>query len=128
MDIQQLYLGPVGRSYREDFRTFVNQWKSGGRKATSEDLDFLFSYAKDSQTSLSSSRASSIKRSATAAKALRLSISDLASRAEKDRERTEQDGKVPVGEIFDEIFSALVPALIKEQSFIMEFLHLSPSW
>ena len=34
---------------------------------------------------------------------------------------------MPVGDIFCEILSIAIPAFTKEQSFIMEFLHLSPS-
>src|SRR5271169_3915094 len=125
-DIKQLYLSPAGRSYKEDFRGFVNQWKTSGRKATSDDLELIFSMAKESHGALSAVRASSIKRTGT--KILRTPIMDDGpSRAEKDRERNEQEGKLPTGDIFGKILSVVIPAFIKEQSFIMEFLHLSPS-
>ena len=105
---------------------FVNQWKASGRKATSEELELIFSMAKESQGASSSVRSSSIKRTGT--KILRSPMmDDGASRAEKDRERNEQEGKVPVGEIFGDILSTVVPAFVKEQSFVMEFLQLSPS-
>lgn len=127
-DVKQLYLSPAGRSYREDFRGFVNQWKAVGRKATSDDLELIFSMAKEPQGGLSAVRSASIKRTGT--KILRSPmIDDGPSRAEKDRERErlEQEGKLPVGEIFGEILSIALPAFAKEQSFVMEFLHLSPS-
>jgi len=125
-DIKQLYLSPAGRSYKEDFRGFVNQWKPSGRKATSDDLELIFSMAKESHGALSAVRSASIKRTGT--KILRSPMMDDGpSRAEKDRERNEQEGKLPVGDIFCEILSFAIPAFIKEQSFIMEFLHLSPS-
>jgi hypothetical protein len=128
MDIQQLYLAPAGRSYREDFRSFVTQWKLFGRKATSDDLELIFSMIKDAQGSISAGRSSSIKRAGT--KTLRTPIVDglSLSRSEREREHKEQEGKIPVGEIFGEILSVLVAAMVKEQSFIMEFLHLSPRW
>jgi Exocyst complex component Sec3 len=58
---------------------------------------------------------------------MRASIIESPSRGEKERGK-ERDKDRPVGEIFDEILSIVVPAFIREQSFIMEFLHLSPSW
>jgi hypothetical protein len=127
LDIQQLYLSPAGKSYREDFRTFVSQWKTSGRKATSDDLELMFSLVKEPQGAVSAVRSATIKRTGTVAKSLRSPLTDSVSRAEKERERKEQEGKLPAGEIFDEILSAVVPAFIKEQSFLMEFLHLSPS-
>lgn len=127
-DIKQLYLSPAGRSYREDFRGFVNQWKASGRRAISDDLELIFSTAKEPQGGLSAVRSASIKRTGT--KILRSPmLDDGPSRSEKDREREriEQDGKRPVGDIFAEILSIAIPAFVKEQSFVMEFLHLSSS-
>lgn len=126
-DIQQLYLGPASKSYKEDFRAFVTQWKSSGRKATSDDLELIFSIVKEPQSTVSAIRSASIKRTSSVAKTLRSSHADGSSRAEKERERNEQEGKRPVGEIFNEILSTVVPAFVKEQSFVMEFLQLSPS-
>jgi hypothetical protein len=54
-------------------------------------------------------------------------MADGVGRAEKERERKEQEGKLPVGEIFDEILSEIIPAFVKEQTFLLEFLHLSPA-
>ena len=127
LDIRQLYCAPAAKSYREDFRSFVAQWKALGRKATSEDLDFIFSLVKEPQGAVSAVRSATIKRTGTVAKTLRSPIADGLLRGERERERQEQEGKVPVGEIFSEILSAVVPAATKEQSFAMEFLHLSPS-
>jgi exocyst complex component 1 len=126
-DIQQLYLGPAGKSYKEDFRAFITQWKLSGRKATSDELELIFSMVKEPQSTVSAIRSASIKRTSSVAKTLRSSHADGSSRAEKERERNELEGKRPVGEIFGEILSAAVPAIVKEQSFIMEFLQLSPS-
>ena len=128
-DIQQLYLSPASRSYKEDFRTFVSQWKSSARKAISDDLELIFSNVKEPQSTVSAVRSASIKRAGTVAKTLasRSPINDGLSRAERDRERSEQEGKLPVGEVFSEIMSVVIPAFVKEQSFIMVFLHLSPS-
>ena len=82
--------------------------------------------AKESHGALSAVRSASIKRTGT--KILRSPMMDDGpSRAEKDRERNEQEGKLPVGDIFCEILSTAIPAFTKEQSFIMEYLHLSPS-
>jgi exocyst complex component 1 len=128
-DIRQLYLSPASRSYKEDFRTFVSQWKSSARKAISDDLELIFSNVKEPQSTVSAVRSASIKRAGTVAKTLasRSPITDGLSRAERDRERSEQEGKLPVGEVFSEILSVVIPAFVKEQSFIMVFLHLSPS-
>jgi exocyst complex component 1 len=125
LDIQQLYLSPASKSYKEDFRTFVAQWKSSGRKTTSDDLELVFSTVKEPQGAVSAVRSATIKRTGTVAKTLRSPLADGVSRTDKERERNEQDGKLPVGEIFNEIISAVVPALIKEQSFVMQFLQLS---
>ncbi|HMD14176.1 MAG TPA: hypothetical protein VKI62_06090, partial [Bacteroidota bacterium] len=127
MDIRQLYLSPANKSYKEDFRAFVTQWKSLGRKATSDDLELIFSMVKDTQSTVSTVRSASIKRAGTVAKTLRSPMGDGLSRADKERERSEQEGKTPVGEIFGEILEVFIPAMIKEQSFILGFLHLSPN-
>lgn len=126
MDIRQLYLSPANKSYKEDFRAFVTQWKSLGRKATSDDLELIFSTVKDTQSTVSTVRSASIKRAGTVAK-LRSPIGDGLSRADRERERIEQEGKTPAGEIFGEILEVFIPSMIKEQSFITEFLHLSPN-
>jgi len=127
LDIRQLYLSPASKSYKEDFRIFVAQWKTIGRKATSEDHEFIFSLVKEHQGAVSAVRSATIRRTGTVAKTLRSPMSDGLLRGEKERERQEQEGKIPVGEIFAAILSAIVPAATKEQSFAMEFLHLSPS-
>src|SRR5579871_571460 len=127
LDIRQLYCSPESKSYKEDFRTFVAQWKTLGRKATSEDLEFIFSLVKEPQGAVSAVRSATIKRTGTVAKTLRSPMADGLLRGERDRERQEQEGKLLVSEIFAEILSAIVPAATKEQSFAMEFLHLSPT-
>jgi Exocyst complex component Sec3 len=106
---------------------FVQHWKQLGRKATSEDLDYIFSMVKESQSTVSAVRSATIKRTGTVAKTLRSPIIDGLSRAEKEKERSEQDGKFPIMEIFSDILSTIVSALVKEQSFAMEFLHLGSS-
>jgi hypothetical protein len=126
-DIQELYLSPASKSYKEDFQSFVGQWKSAGRKATSDDLELIFSMVKEPQSTVSAVRSATIKRTGTVAKTLRTPLTDGIGRSEKERERKEQQGKLPVGEIFEEIISATVLAAIQEQSFVMEFLHLSPT-
>src|SRR5271156_1681878 len=123
-EIRQLYIAPAGRSYKEDFRTFVSQWKTLGRKAIAEDLELIFSLAKEPQGPVSAVRTASIKRTGTVAKTLRSPLLDGISR-DKDREKTD-DGKYSVGEVFDEILAVAVPTIVREQSFMMEFLHLSP--
>ena len=127
LDLQQLYLSPANKSYKDDFRTFVAQWKASGRKATSDDLEVIFSFVKEPQGAVSTVRSATIKRTGTVAKSLRSPMADGVSRAEKERERKEQEGKLHVGEIFDEILSEIIPALVKEQTFLLEFLHLSPA-
>jgi exocyst complex component 1 len=127
-EIRQLYLTPAGKSYKDDFRIFVSQLKSFGRKATSDDLELIFSMVKETQSTVSAVRSATIKRTGTVAKSLRASpIVDSLSRADRDKERNEQEGKQPVGDIFHEILAAIVPAAVKEQSFVMNFLHLSRS-
>jgi hypothetical protein len=126
LDIQQLYLSPASKSYKDDFRSFVAHWKLSGRKATSDDLEFVFSNVKEPQGAVSAVRSATIKRTGTVAKTLRSPLADGISRADKDRERNEQEGKLPVGEIFDEILSGVMTALIREQSFVLQFLQLSP--
>jgi exocyst complex component 1 len=98
-----------------------------GRKATSDDLELIFSTFKDTQSTASAVRSVSIKRAGTVAKTLRSPMSDGLSRAERERERSEQEGKTPAGEILGEILEVFIPAMIKEQSFIAGFLHLSPN-
>src|SRR5579859_5162512 len=126
-DIQELYLSPASKSYKEDFQSYVSQCKSFGRKATADDLEFIFSMVKEPQSTVSAVRSATIKRTGTVAKTLRSPLIDGIGRSEKDREAKEQEGKIPVGEIFQEIVSAIVQATVQEQSFVMEFLHLSPA-
>lgn len=126
-DIQELYLSPASRSYKEDFQSYVSQWKSHGRKATADDLEFIFSMVKEPQSTVSAVRSATIKRTGTVAKTLRSPLIDGIGRSEKDRERNEQEGRLHAGQIFDEILSAIVQAVVQEQSFAMEFLHLSPA-
>jgi len=126
-DIQELYLSPASKSYKEDFQSYVSQWKSLGRKATADDLEFIFSMVKEPQSTVSAVRSATIKRTGTVAKTLRTPLIDGIGRSEKDRERNEQEGRLPVSQIFDEILSATVQAIVQEQSFAMEFLHLPPA-
>jgi len=126
-DIQELYLSPASKSYKEDFQSFVSQWKSVGRKATSDDHELIFSMVKEPQSTVSAVRSATIKRTGTVAKTLRTPLIEGIGRSEKERERNDQEGKIPVGEIFEQIVSAIVLAAVQEQSFVMEFLHLSPA-
>jgi hypothetical protein len=98
-----------------------------GRKATYDELELIFSTFKDTQSTASAVRSVSIKRAGTVAKTLRSPMNDGLSRAERERERLEQEGKTPAGEILGEILEVFIPAMIKEQSFIAGFLHLSPN-
>lgn len=82
---------------------------------------------KEPQSTVSAVRSATIKRTGTVAKTLRSPLIDGIGRSEKERETKEQEGKIPVGEIFEEIVSAIVQATVQEQSFVMEFLHLSPA-
>ena len=97
-----------------------------GRKSRSDELELIFSLVKENQSTVSAVRSASIKRAGTVAKTLRSPMLDGLSRADKDREKSEQEGKVFVGEVFGEILSVVIPAFVKEQGFIMEFLQLSP--
>jgi hypothetical protein len=82
---------------------------------------------KEPQSTVSAVRSATIKRTGTVAKTLRTPLIEGIGRSEKERERNEQEGKIPVGEIFEQIVSAIVLAAAQEQSFVMEFLHLSPA-
>src|SRR5579859_7621131 len=55
-ELQQLYLLPAGKSYREDLRDYFAQWKVAGRRATSEDLELIFSTMKEPQGAVSAVR------------------------------------------------------------------------
>src|SRR5271169_4679756 len=79
--IQQLYLSPAAKLYNENFRAFVTQWKSSGRKAITDDLELIFSMVKEPQSTVSAVRSASIKRAGSVAKTLRSPMADGASRA-----------------------------------------------
>jgi exocyst complex component 1 len=125
-EIQELYLTPAGKSYKDEFRTFANHWKSSCRKATSEDLEFIFSSIKEQQpqSTVAAVRSATIKRSGTVAKTLRAPIDGLSRSSDRDKERADQEGKAPVANAFSDIVGTIVTRVVKEQSFIMEFLSL----
>ena len=123
-DIQRLYLSPASRTYKEDFQAFVTHLKQSGRKAISEDLEFIFSLIKEPQSTVSAVRSATIKRTGTVAKTLRSPMLDGSSRADKEKERAEQEGKLPVSEIFDDIVSSMVLAVTREETFILDFRRL----
>src|SRR5947207_1317204 len=71
LDIRELYCSPASKSLKEAFTTFVAQFKSIGRKNSSEDLEFIFSLVKEPSGTVSAVRSAAIKRTSTVSRVIR---------------------------------------------------------
>lgn len=111
--------------YQEEFRAAVQSWKKNARKPTGDESEILFTSQIEKQTeglASTTARKLTVKRSGTLGKVLRSPIGDTGSKATVDKI---QDGRLQHYEIFGGAVDEMIPLIIMEQNFIVQFFHAS---
>lgn len=112
-DIRMEYAGIAKNSWRDAILSFAAQWRPMVRKA--DDGDAFFSPQAMSGNAL---RAATLKRSNTFAKQIR-------SVGKSEKEKPEDESKMPGSQVFSIILDNLTLILTIEQNFVVDLFHLS---
>jgi hypothetical protein len=111
--------------YQDEFRAAVQSWKKNARKPTGDESEILFTSQIEKQTeglASTTARKLTVKRSGTLGKVLRSPIGDTGSRTNVDKI---QDGRLQHYEVFAGAVEEMIPLIIMEQNFMVEFFHVS---
>ncbi|TVY83642.1 Exocyst complex component [Lachnellula suecica] len=110
--------------YQDEFRDAVFAWKRVGRKPTGDEGDILFTSQIEKQTEgiATTARKLTVKRSQTLAKSLRSPIGDNNSKTVIEKS---SDGRLQPYEVFGGALDEMIPIMIMEQNFIVEFFHVT---
>jgi exocyst complex component 1 len=111
--------------YQEEFRLAVSSWKKTSRKVTGDEGEILFTSQIEKQTeglASTTARKLTVKRSGTLGKVLRSPIGDSGSKTNVDKV---QDGRLHHHEVFSGALEEVIPLMIMEQNFVVEFFHIS---
>jgi hypothetical protein len=110
--------------YQEEFRGAVMAWKKTARKPAGDESEFLFTAhpEKQEQGLATTARKLTVKRSQTLAKSLRSPLGDNGSRTTIDKS---QDGRLYTYEVLMVALDDMIPIIISEQNFVVDFFHLS---
>jgi exocyst complex component 1 len=109
--------------YRAEFKHLLDVWKRNARKPTGEEGDLLFTTQaeKQQESTMTTARKLTVKRSQTLAKSLRSPLSD-GGKANADKNG---DSRSLPYEVFASIVDDLLPLVEIEQNFIIDFFHAS---
>jgi exocyst complex component 1 len=111
--------------YQDEFRAAVQSWKKNARKPTGDESEILFTSQIEKQMeglASTTARKLTVKRSGTLGKVLRSPIGDTGSRTNVDKI---QDGRLQHYEAFAGAVEEMIPLIIMEQNFMVEFFHVS---
>ena len=108
--------------YQSEFQDAVASWQRLARKPSGDEGDLLFTAQQEKQAEglATTARKLTVKRSQTLAKSLRSPIGDGNGKVDKL-----SDGRLHPYEVFTSILDEIVPIVMMEQNFIVEFFHLS---
>ncbi|ORY83253.1 exocyst complex component Sec3-domain-containing protein [Protomyces lactucae-debilis] len=111
-------------AWKETVVEFALGWKALARRATAEEMDMLFTSAREQLSQFGSmSRAATLKRSNTLAKQIRGQSGPKQQPAPPAQDR--QEGKLPAAEVFTIVLDNLALILSTEQNFLVDFFHLT---
>lgn len=112
--------------YQEEIRDAFFAWQRLGRKPTEDEHGLLFTsqIEKQAENIATAAKKMTVKRSQTLAKNLRTPLGDNASRTSEDKL---QEGRIFKYEVFANVLDEMVPLVIVEQNFLVDFFHASSS-
>ncbi|KAI1353797.1 exocyst complex component Sec3-domain-containing protein [Xylaria sp. FL0043] len=107
--------------YRSQFKDVVESWKRNARKPASEESELLFTaqVEKQQEGTMATARRVTVKRSQTLARTLGRPLGE----GNKASTEKTQDGRSHPYEIFAGIMDDLLPLVVIEQNFIVDFFH-----
>lgn len=122
--LMKLYEDAFKPVYQEEFKNAIMSWKRSARKPAGDEGDILFTAQVEKQTEglATTARKLTVKRSQTLAKSLRSPLGDNASRPNVDKT---QDGRLNPYEVLGIALDDMVPLIISEQNFLVQFFHVS---
>jgi len=108
--------------YQGEFQDAIASWQRLVRKPTGDEGEILFTAQQEKQGEnlATAARKLTVKRSQTLAKSLRSPVGDSAGKVDKT-----SDGRLHPYEVFTSVLDELVPIVVMEQNFVVEFFHLS---
>ena len=120
--ILQSYQSRANNVFRKDMESNPSAWMALARKPTGEEDDILFSsyHERDADGISGTARKLTVKRSQTLARSLRSATGDKISTVDRS-----QTGKLHPAEAFASSLDETIPAIFREQNFIVDFFHAS---
>ncbi len=120
--IIQIYQDKSQLLYKSEFREALEAWKKNARKPTGEEAELLFTYQQEKKDEgiATTARKLTVKRSQTLARSLRSPLGD-GSRTNLDK--TAVDNRSLPYEVFGSVLDELLPLVVMEQNFIVDFFH-----
>ncbi|KAI1380507.1 exocyst complex component Sec3-domain-containing protein [Hypoxylon crocopeplum] len=108
--------------YKIRFKGILDSWKRNARKPTGEEAELLFTaeVEKQQESTITTARKLTVKRSQTLARTLRSPLGDGGSKTSLDRI---PDGRNFPYEVFAGMMDDLIPLVEIEQNFIVDFFH-----
>jgi hypothetical protein len=114
--------------YQEEFRVAILSWRKTARRPTGDESEILFTSQIEKQTegiAATTARKLTVKRSGTLGKVLRSSpMGDIGIGSKTNVDKI-QEGRLHHYEVFTNALEEMVPLVIMEQNFIVEFFHIS---
>lgn len=106
--------------YKSEFKQVIDAWRRNAKKPTGEEGDLLFTslQEKKEESTITTARKLTVKRSQTLARTLRSPLGDSKTTLDKNSE-TRSDPY----EVFAAIVDDLLPMVEIEQNFIIDFFH-----
>ncbi|KAI1118414.1 exocyst complex component Sec3-domain-containing protein [Nemania sp. NC0429] len=111
--------------YRSEFKDVLEAWKRNARKPAGDESELLFTaqVEKQQEGTMATARRVTVKRSQTLARTLGRPLGD-GSKTNLDKV---SDGRSHAYEIFAGILDDLLPLVVMEQNFIVDFFHATTS-
>jgi hypothetical protein len=125
-DVMRSYESVCKPVYQDEFRLAIMSWKKTARRPTGDESEILFTSQVEKQTegiAATTARKLTVKRSGTLGKVLRSTpIGDIGSKSNVDKI---QEGRLHHYEVFTNALEEVIPLIVMEQNFIVEFFHMS---
>ncbi|OBT68490.1 hypothetical protein VE03_02839 [Pseudogymnoascus sp. 23342-1-I1] len=123
-EFMKIYVSASRPIYQEEARDAVAAWQRNAKKLTGDEHEVLFTSQVEKQTEgiATTARKLTVKRSQTLAKSLRSPLGDSGGRTSADKT---QDGRINRYEVINNILDEIVPFIIAEQNFVVDFFHIS---
>ncbi|PHH65927.1 hypothetical protein CDD81_875 [Ophiocordyceps australis] len=120
----QIYQDRGKAVYGRQVEVAVKQWREGARKISGEEVELLFTGQAEKQQEgvATTARKLTVKRSQTLARALRGPLGDSGRTAGAEKSGGD-DGRIWPYEVFARLVEELVPLIVMEQNFVIDFFH-----